>query len=112
MGKRSLNRRRQAPMDSSETAGTPSALNLSTVQKIKAAFEWHLETFLAQHSDNSTAQGRYSGLALAVRDGRIGRWLQTRDAYGRSDAKPVCYLAVEFLRGRVLGNYLVNLGIF
>ncbi len=99
-------------MDSSETAGTPSALNLSTVQKLKAAFERHLETFLAQHSANSTAQGRYSGLALAVRDELIGRWLQTRDAYDRSDAKRVCYLSVEFLLGRLLGNYLINLGIF
>src|SRR5581483_2789804 len=48
----------------------------------------------------------------AVRDELIGRWLQTRDAYDRSDAKRVCYLSVEFLLGRLLGNYLINLGIF
>ena len=49
--------------------------------------------------------------ALAVRDRLTARWNATRHAYERHASRRTCYLSLEYLIGRSLGNALLNLGI-
>ena len=51
----------------------------------------------------------YKGLAYAMRDRLIERWLMTQRAYYDTVAKRVYYLSLEFLPGRFLMNYITNL---
>ena len=40
------------------------------------------------------------------------RWMETMRSYYNADAKRVYYLSLEFLIGRILGNGLLNMGIY
>jgi starch phosphorylase len=53
----------------------------------------------------------YLALALAVRDRLMERWKSTFYSYYEHDARRACYLSMEFLMGRALGNAMLNLGI-
>jgi starch phosphorylase len=72
----------------------------------------HLEFTLGElprHVDSDWEP--YLGMALAVRDRMMERWIRTQDAYYEHDAKRVYYLSLEFLMGRTLGNSLINLDL-
>ncbi|HEY3251745.1 MAG TPA: glycogen/starch/alpha-glucan family phosphorylase, partial [Ignavibacteria bacterium] len=48
----------------------------------------------------------------AIKD-RISRnWLETQHAYNKNNVKKVHYLSLEFLMGSLLGNSLINLGLY
>jgi starch phosphorylase len=51
----------------------------------------------------------YNGLAYCVRDRLIERWLSDQRLYYDTHAKRVYYLSMEFLPGRFLKNYILNL---
>jgi starch phosphorylase len=53
----------------------------------------------------------YEALAYTVRDRLMERWKNTRFSYEEKDARRTCYLSLEFLMGRALGNAMLNLGI-
>jgi len=53
----------------------------------------------------------YKALALALRARLMERWKNTRYAYDESDSKRACYLSLEFLMGRTLGNAMLSLGV-
>jgi starch phosphorylase len=58
------------------------------------------------------AKNRYryfQGLAYSVRDRLISLWIETQRAYYDAMVKRVYYLSMEFLPGRFLMNYLVNM---
>jgi starch phosphorylase len=54
----------------------------------------------------------YSAVALAIRDRLMERWRDTHYAQDDADSRQTCYLSLEFLMGRSLGNSILNLGIF
>ncbi|WP_373497944.1 glycogen/starch/alpha-glucan phosphorylase [Desulfococcus sp.] len=54
----------------------------------------------------------YMGMAYAIRDRLVHRWLSTSETYLKSDARLLGYLSAEYLPGPHLGNNLINLGIF
>jgi len=58
-----------------------------------------------------SANYHYIALAMTVRDRLMERWKNTRYAYEESDCKRACYLSLEFLMGRALGNAALSLGI-
>lgn len=51
----------------------------------------------------------YGGLARAIRDRLIERWLQSQRHYYRDPVRRVYYLSMEFLPGRFMQNYITNL---
>jgi glycogen phosphorylase len=51
----------------------------------------------------------YMGLAFAVRDRLIARWIRTQRALYDTLSKRVYFLSLEFLPGRFLKNYLISL---
>ncbi len=53
----------------------------------------------------------YSGLAYCVRDRLIERWLSGQRLYYETHPKRVYYMSMEFLPGRFLKNYIINLGM-
>ncbi len=73
------------------------------------SFYFHLGCTLAKDQYTATNQDRYQALALAVRDRLVGRWIQTQQSYHKQNVKRICYLSLEFLIGRAMGNNVINL---
>ncbi len=51
----------------------------------------------------------FNGLAYSVRERLIKRWLESQRLYYSKKSKRVYYLSMEFLPGRFLRNYIINL---
>jgi starch phosphorylase len=58
-----------------------------------------------------SAHYAYQALVLILRDRIMERWKATRYAYEGRDTRQACYLSLEFLMGRALGNAMLNLGL-
>ncbi len=79
------------------------------VDSLIRSFYFHLGCTLAKDQYTATNQDRYQALALAVRDRLVGRWIQTQQGYHKQNVKRICYLSLEFLIGRAMGNNVINL---
>ena len=64
---------------------------------------------LAKDMYSATSRDKFNTLALSVRDLLVERWIKTQQKYYDVDAKRVYYLSLEFLLGRLLRNYILNL---
>ncbi|MBI5417290.1 glycogen/starch/alpha-glucan phosphorylase [Candidatus Poribacteria bacterium] len=51
----------------------------------------------------------YNGLAYCVRDKLVKQWLKAQNSYYEHKTKRVYYLSLEFLPGRFLMNYILNM---
>ncbi|HET8722606.1 MAG TPA: glycogen/starch/alpha-glucan phosphorylase [Anaeromyxobacteraceae bacterium] len=90
----------------------PSVRTAMDVDALRRSFADHLQFSQGKDEHSATALDRYMAVAGAVRDRMMRRWLQTQQAYYRSDAKRVYYLSLEFLMGKALENNLINLGLY
>lgn len=79
------------------------------VEILKESFNSHLKYSLAREKISSTKLDNYTSIALAVRNRLIEKWIQTQQTYFKKDVKQVYYLSMEYLVGRALTNYLVNI---
>jgi len=79
---------------------------------ISNQFAEHLEFMLVKDKITATGADAYYALSMAVRDRLVRRWLRTQRQYHQKDVKNVYYLSLEFLMGRLLGNYLINLDFY
>ncbi len=60
---------------------------------------------------SATDRDKYAATALSVRARLVKNWIDHQQAYYKVDAKRLYYLSLEFLMGRLLKNYLINLDL-
>lgn len=53
----------------------------------------------------------YQALAATVRDRLMANWRNSWQAFNQPGTRRACYMSLEFLMGRALGNHVLNLGI-
>lgn len=82
------------------------------IHSIQNSFINHLEYSLAKDEYSATQRDFFKSLALTVRDRLIEKWITTQQTYYRKGAKRIYYLSMEFLMGRLLGDALINLGLY
>ena len=75
-------------------------------------FGEHMEFELVKDKITATGDDAYFALSLAVRDRLVRKWLRTQNQYYEEDVKRVYYLSLEYLMGRLLGNALINMGLY
>jgi len=72
----------------------------------------HLEYDLVKDKTNVTRRDVLRAISLTIRDRLIRNWLRTQKKYNELNTKKVYYLSLEFLMGSLLGNSLINLGLY
>jgi starch phosphorylase len=102
--------------NTTETQKRPSAdrpfddyLTGTDVDSLIRSFNFHLHFTLAKDQYSATRQDCYHALALSVRDRLVGRWISTQQTYHRNNVKRICYLSLEYLIGRAMGNNVICL---
>lgn len=100
-------------------AGMSSEQRVSDLRGTLKEGGWELksdmERFIVAMSGNDYLPPRkdtyYKGLAFCVRERLIIKWLESQRRYYDARAKRVYYLSMEFLPGRFLKSYILNLGM-
>ena len=95
--------------DTSDASSSLLSNNGKGCEELKQSINNHLKYSQARDWVSSTPLDQYNSVALTVRDRLVERWINTQNKYHQEDPKRVYYLSMEYLVGRSLSNYLVNL---
>ena len=82
-----------------------------TPESIGTSFLYNRQYTLAKDKYTATDYDNYKSLAMAIRDRLVEKWLATQEEYHNRNSKRVYYLSMEFLIGRLLNNYMINLDL-
>ncbi|MBU1862323.1 MAG: glycogen/starch/alpha-glucan phosphorylase [Candidatus Omnitrophica bacterium] len=82
-----------------------------TANALKRSFCENREYGISKDKYSATMNDNYWAAAMAVRDRVVERWIGTQQQYHKKNVKRVYYLSMEFLIGRLLGNFIYNLGV-
>ncbi|HOJ42857.1 MAG TPA: glycogen/starch/alpha-glucan family phosphorylase, partial [Syntrophorhabdaceae bacterium] len=66
---------------------------------------------LAKDLYSATSRDKFESVVLSVRKNLAKKWIDTQQMYYNVGAKRVYYLSLEFLLGRLLRNYIINLNM-
>lgn len=75
-------------------------------------FAERLEFDLVKDRTTVTDHDILEAISMAIRDRLTRNWLKTQNEYNDNNVKKVHYLSLEFLMGSLLGNSLINLGLY
>ena len=76
---------------------------------LEADIARHIRFTMGRDPAKPNRHAAFMGLAFAVRDRLMDRWIRTQRAQYDTLAKRVYFLSLEFLPGRFLMNYLISL---
>ncbi len=69
----------------------------------------NVKTLSRKTIETATKEQLYEALVFTIRDYVTDKWLETHETYDKTGCKIVCYLSMEFLMGRFLGNAILNM---
>ena len=78
---------------------------------LRRSVEYHLRCTAGKAPVAATPTDWRLAVARAVRDLVVAPWLETEQRVRAEGRKQVCYLSMEFLVGRLLGDAVANLGL-
>jgi glycogen phosphorylase len=81
------------------------------IETLRHSLMNNLTYHLAKDMYSATSRDKFQAIALSVRELISERWIRTQQRYYDVDAKRVYYLSLEFLLGRLLQNYALNIGL-
>jgi len=83
----------------------------SLLADLSSELQRHLTITLAHDPNDLDCRYLYRALAISVRDRLVRDWQYTNLRSAGSEARKVCYMSLEFLIGRSLGNAVHNLDL-
>ena len=87
----------------------PSHTLSNDVDTLVGNIRWHIQSSLGKDPKMPDKFSCFMGLAYSLRDRLIEKWLSAQRAGYDTLTKRVYYLSMEFLPGRFLMNYLLNM---
>lgn len=78
-------------------------------EEFKKKLSYNVKTLSRKTIESATQEQLYEALVFTIRDYVTDKWIKTHETYDKTGCKIVCYLSMEFLMGRFLGNAILNM---
>ncbi len=77
--------------------------------EFKKSVKDYVKIYSRKNIEEASQYDKYMGVAYALKDYIMDKWIKSHKEFINQDAKTVYYLSMEFLMGRTLGNLILNL---